>query len=76
MYANLTQDQKDNIVASFRMWRSLGCTPEHATACAVDGLKLSKRVGEKTKTNAWAAVLATLTMAREITIGEKATSNI
>ena len=68
MYANLTQEQKDSIVTSFKMWRSLGCTAEHATACAVDGLKLSKRVGMKTRANAWAAVLATLVMAREITV--------
>jgi len=69
MYANLTQDQRDGIVKSFKMWKSMGCTPEHATACAVDALKLTERARNgKAGTNAWAAVLATLVMAKEITI--------
>jgi hypothetical protein len=69
MYANLTDEQRQAIVESFRMWKSLGCEPDHATACATGALKLSQRaLNGKSGDNAWAAVLATLVMAKEITI--------
>lgn len=68
MYGEMTKSQKDSVIKSFKHWKSLGCNTTHASACAVDALKLSKRTGEKTRANAWAAVLATLVMAEEITV--------
>ena len=73
-YANLTNEQREEIIKTFRYARDIGATDAgHASAIAAgQGLQLTDRQWNgKTGSNAWAATLATLVMAGEIELSYK-----
>jgi len=73
-YANLTEEQKDRIVDSYRYAKFMGSDAGHATSCAaVNGLGLTdKQWNGKIGSDAFAATMAVLVMRGEITLSHSA----
>ena len=72
MYANLTQAQRDEIIKQFRGAKEIAGydDPLHFTAIAAHNVlsKTTRALNGKKGSNAFAAALATLVMAKEISV--------